>query len=193
MKDTTSQGYWNIAWDKRIKPDGIYRNCEKADILLKHLWNRPQYLSIEKLEIGCGPGTHILSLAQFAPNWGATWTGIDLSDVVVKCAVKQGLNAKVASIETYETNRKFGVFLLLDVLEHIKTPKIAAKKIKGFADDKYAVFGNVPLFYTEAEGFEIPVDFLYVRDFLSLCGCKKMWHEIYGVDGYPFMVFEGIN
>ena len=57
--------------------------------------------------------------------------------------------------------------------------------------EELTIFGNIPLYLSECEGNERPMDINVVNKFLFMCGCTHRWHEIYGLNGYPYMMFEG--
>jgi SAM-dependent methyltransferase len=167
-------------------------NQEKADILCRKLWERPHLAKMQKLEIGCGTGYHAASLARIYPQYYDTYTGIDLSETAVEKARSWGLKAEVANIFDYNPGRKFDAFLLLDTLEHIEDRDRVAEKIKELANRNYVLFANVPLYLID-RGFEYPINFHDVFNFVKKCGFHHFDHEIYGCYGFPYMFFEAVH
>ncbi|GAG64345.1 unnamed protein product, partial [marine sediment metagenome] len=149
------------------------------------------------LEIGCGTGIHAQYLASLYPCWRTMWTGIDLAESAIKRAQSFGLNAEVADIYTYESDKKFEVFLLLDSLEHLENHDLLAQQIKKLAAERYTIFGNVPLYASSAhkEGaIEVSLDINTISKFLLDAGCSgHLKQRIYGVNGHPYMIFQITN
>ena len=174
--------YWDTTWDGRIGKNGSIRmNGEKIKIVINSLRQRIEFIGREKFEIGCGTGT--------------MWTGIDLAESAVKQAKKFGLNAEVADIYEYTSDKKFQVFLMLESLEHHEHHDLLADKIRELASEKgYSIFGNIPLYSCdlhEEGGYERPMDIHILCAFLQNAGCKQFTHKVFGAYGYPYMMFQG--
>jgi len=185
--------FWDKTWDKRIKDDGIRHNIPKFNRLIKKLWEKYKFAPMEKLDIGCGPATHAILLAQYNPFWKDRWTGIDLSRRALSVPRSLGFNASHGSIFDFQSDKKFELFLFLDSLEHMQDHVALGKKIKELADDKYVVFGNVPLYLSDS-GEERVINVSIVGDFLKSAGCFVDFScEVYGVKGYPYANFEATN
>ncbi len=186
-----SKDYWEKTWRNRISRDKVTMNGEKFDFITSQLWQRTQYIGATKLDIGCGSGIHALRMKSLNPAWIKNWTGIDESKFAVDWGKSHGLNMICGDVITTEFDSKFDLFLLLDVLEHIKSHELLAIKMKGIAKDKFSVFGNIPLYRSKhSEDYEIEMDINVLAKFLKDLGCKKFWHDIYGIKGYPYMLFE---
>jgi len=187
--------HWDNQWKKRIISDArVKMNIPKFWKIRRELLKRPSFGRAEKLEIGCASGIHARIMAQDNPWWKERWTGIDLSEIAVNYAKKIGMNAIVADISTFKTDKRFNVFLLLDTLEHIKDRDAAAATIKSLGAKSYIIFGNIPLYtgkLAHESGCEWPVSPADVVDFLKKAGCtKSMWYYMYGMSACPYMLFE---
>ncbi len=188
--------YWDSQWHDRVKPNGnVVLNGDKFEYLKKALWERLEFIGKEKLEIGCGVGILASHMSTIYPCYKTMWTGIDLSEAAIKKAQSVGLNAEVADIYTYDPGRKFKVFFFMDSLEHLLNHELLGERIKLLADDKYIIFGNVPLYTSFHEGkYERPVDIDQLLKFLHYAGCYgKFWNKIYGIKARPYMLFEASN
>ena len=171
-------------------------NGEKFEILINALWKRIEFIGREKFEIGCGTGVHANYMSAYYPCWRTMWTGIDLAESAIAKAKSFGLNAEVADIYEYKTDKKFQVFLMLDSLEHHEHHDLLADKIRELADDKkgYTIFGNIPLYPCDLHlegGYERPMDIHILAEFLKNAGFKQFTHKVFGAFGYPYMMFQG--
>lgn len=189
--------YWDKVWEKRIKVDGVAMNIAKISRLIYELSQRDYLHKLKKLDIGCGTGIHALHLSLYGTEWEKNWTGIDLSHNAVEFAQKRGLNAVCGDIFTYDFNDNFQLFLLLDTLEHIQDHEGLAERILKISDNKlFHVFGNVPLWCGEnlrEIGVERPINNKIISDFMKQLRLKGYTVDIYGIHGYPFMIFEGYS
>lgn len=186
--------YWDLEWKRRAgdltkHPE---MNVEKLGKIFYELTKRLDYADMEKLDIGCGTGIHALHMGLMCSGWRKKWTGIDLSENAVRFAVSKGLNAICGDIFQYETDKRFGLFLLLDTFEHIFDDKRLAEKIKSLAEPSFSIFGNVPMYSAaHVETVERPIGIKQIVDFLFSCGMQGVNYEIYGAAGWPYCLFEG--
>ena len=196
--------YWDKTWGDRITDSGHARlNGKKLEYICNQLWKRPQYAKLKKLEVGCGLGFHAMRMGKLYSDWRENWTGIDLSDVAIDWAYKNGLNAlrqdflkidEEANNGSYLSFNKIQMFMFLDGLEHFEDLDGVAAKVKELADREFWIFGNVPLYRSEhTEEFERDMNIKVLHKFLMDCGCKKYNQHIYGIDGYPYMMFDATN
>ena len=187
--------YWEKEWRRREIPGGQLSNSGKARKIVDYLWTRPDFIRLNKLEIGCGLCMHINTLSFNCREWGENYTGVDESEYAVKVAHKRGMNAICTNFLDYNTDQRYSLFLFMDVLEHIQDHKAVAEKLKAIAGDEYHVFGNCPLYFTEHDNgcFERPFDISVLLAFFKMAGITSYWHEIYGIRGYPYMMFAGTN
>ena len=197
MNDIDTQSVaWDSHWTKRVLTDKVQRNVGKFNILLDALWHRNYYAPFEKLDIGCGPGSHALHLGQFNPYWIMKWTGVDLAESGIAKAKEGGLNAIQGNIYEMTFDKRFELFLLLDSLEHFEDHEALAEKVKELAADDYFIFGNCPLYHTDpgSNGYvEVPITAGSISRFLSNAGCPYQQETVYGVNGFPYIMFEASN
>jgi SAM-dependent methyltransferase len=187
--------YWDVQWADRIGVDGysVKGNKEKFEKIIKYLWSVPQYYKLDKLDVGCGPAHHAIAMDSFFKDFADSWTGIDLSEVAVKCARKHGLNAICADFLEYDFKRTYDIFFFWDSLEHFDNLSLVAKKLQGIRRDKIRICGNIPLFLSEIHnngGVEHPMDINKLQKFINSCGCTRIWYEVYGTHGFPFLLFD---
>jgi SAM-dependent methyltransferase len=178
--------YWNIQWADRIDVDGysVKGNKKKFEKIVDFLWSVPQYYRLNKLDVGCGPAHHAITITSFIKGFSETWTGIDLSDVAVTHARKYNLNAICGNFLEYDFKQTYDIFESLDLV---------ANKVKILTRDKVRICGNVPLFLSELHndgGVERSMDINILSDFINRCGCNKLWYEVYGTHGWPFLIFD---
>ena len=190
--------YWHRVWAERIQsPKVVKMNGPKADYLLDLLWQRRHLINMPKLEVGCGTGIHVTALRSVYPRWGKDYTGLDLAASAVAWGASHGLDLRCVDVLEFTPDKSYGLFLFLDCLEHIEQLDAVAARVKAWAWDKpYYVFGNVPLYRSAHEtdgGFEQQMDIDVVKKFVANCGCDKLWFHVYGIGGFPYLVFEGFG
>lgn len=188
--------YWNKEWKRR--DEGHYTKCNtgKFQFIQKTLKSRASYIApLETLEIGCGSCLHIKTLAFDHPEWKQNYIGIDLSETGIAIAKRWGINAEVASIYDFESDKKFELFLFFDSLEHLNDHNRVAAQIKKLAADRFCIMGNIPLYesHNDDSAYERKMDVTIVSRFLKKAGINKFAHIIYGVMGWPYMWFEAQN
>jgi SAM-dependent methyltransferase len=192
--------YWDKEWTRRIQDNGsVLMNTTKAEIIVNRLWAMPELIPLLKLEIGCGPAVHIARLQSRCAEWGRQYVGIDPSAVVVETA-KKHINAHHMSVfddalPLMFTEDKVQAVFFFDVLEHIEDHARVAAALKDVVDKEFYVLINVPLYRSELEkngGFERLVNIQDIGRFLNQLGdLKAMHHEVYGIDGYPYLWVQG--
>lgn len=190
--------HWDAQWANRTKTGKVEMNIGKLRVLLDELWKRPYLFRREKLDIGCGTGVHAYILSQYAPEaWNNHYTGIDLSQTAIDHARQVfGLNVVCGNIFDYESSKFFDVFLLLDSLEHFPDHNSLAEKIVQLGGRRhYTILGNVPLYLSgDDENIERPISLEDVRRFAAQAGCSpNIQYMEYGVNGYPYMLFEATS
>lgn len=102
----------------------LARTCEKyfLPFIEKHIQIIPDY---NVLEIGCGEGGNLLPFSKR----GCKVTGIDISDIRIEEAKQffeeEGLPGKFLcqDIFSFETNEKYDVIIIHDVIEHVPDKK----------------------------------------------------------------------
>jgi glycosyltransferase involved in cell wall biosynthesis len=189
--------FWSKHWEDRLVPDGgVMMNKGKANKILSHLAGRNDLAGMSKLDIGCGTGIHVQILSNTNPAWKERYLGVDLSESAIKFAVEAGLGAVCMDVVRLpDLPEPIELFLLLDTLEHIEDLTAVAWKIRRLGSRSgFTVFGNVPLYlsdHSKEGGFERPVDIEVVTKFLKQCGIHDFKHEVYDVNGFQYMMFEG--
>lgn len=186
--------YWDTEWRSRISGGSVKINVEKGGRIINELCKRPYYIDKEKLDVGCGPSYHARHMAGMMTGWIDKYTGIDLSPSVIERSRKAGLNVICGDIFGLTEEKKYDLFLFLDSLEHIKERDLLAEKVRKLAAKGFMIFGNIPLYLSlhevDGEKFENTMNFDKLVRFVNICGARNLWHEIYGVNGYPYMIFE---
>jgi hypothetical protein len=185
--------YWENTWETVLDPDNPRGwNIKKMSRLIKEMSLRPHYAKLKKLEIGCGPGAHADIMGEIYTNWNDNWMGVDVSTLAVEHAQSLGLDARVAAAEKFQTDERFELFILLDVLEHIQERYELAENIARLAEENFFIFGNIPLFGSKHPAYvEELLDGYKLGKFLRRAGCKHVWVHIWGANLNPFMMFEG--
>jgi len=200
--------FWDHHWSGRIKGESVEMNEGKMRHILRQLWKKPYLIPLRKLEVGCGTGIHIYYLSQLCEEWKRQYVGVDLSPTTIGFARKSGLQAFCGDItkgiETVsdpltgakpEIMQDFQFFLFLDVLEHIPDHEAVAKKVRELASkDGFHIFGNIPLYRSAHEkngGYEREMNIEELEKFMRACGIEKYEHNVYGINGWPYMTFEG--
>ena len=86
---------------------------------------------LEVLDIGCGTGGNLDFLkSQFNAN--INWQACEPNAWACQYAQSRGIQTELSSIEGYETNKRFDIVLLIDVIYHRNiTPIDTLKKIRG--------------------------------------------------------------
>jgi len=185
--------YWDKEWSDRDQ--GRYTKCNggKFKFIQEQLKSRAAHIApLETLEIGCGSGLHIKTLAFDQPAWAANYTGLDMSEGAVHIAKRWGLNVEVGSIYDFKSDKKFELFLFLDVLEHIGDYEKLSKQIKKLAANKFCIIGNVPLYLSHSDdgAYERKMNVAILAEFLNMVGFNQFAHIVYGINGWPYMWFE---
>ena len=191
--------YWDKTWAGRIRPGttgGVMVNGEKFQTIVKELWRRVEFINCDKFEIGCGTGIHAQYMAALYPCWRTMWTGIDLAESAVAKAKSFGMNAEVANIYEYKSDKKYDLFIMLDTLEHFEFHDLLGAKIKELAKEEYCIFGNYPMYTStlhEQGGYERSMGVADLVEFLKFAGFKTFNYRIFGSYGYPYMMFQAWN
>ena len=187
--------YWDDQWIQRDNgPYTISGNRGKRKIIIDQLWKRRDYIDRSKLEIGCGLCHHAALMGRLNPEWVKKYEGVEPS-VEAERRVKEYYGFKVhpVCVEDLVTDKKYGLFLFLDSLEHVENLEKTASKIAELSEPHAIMFGNIPLYHSqhpEQGGFERLMDINVMVNFAKDCGFEKLWHHVYGVNGYPYMLWE---
>lgn len=126
-------GFTNYEEDKQASKSYL-------EFLLKKIQNSTAERLQTLLDIGAANG-YFVELATFN---GYVAKGIEVSQSAVLWANNLGRNVSCSSIEDFVTDEKFDVITLLDVLEHLESPKIAIQKISSMLNNAGLLVINVP-------------------------------------------------
>ena len=96
----------------------------------------------EVLEIGVG-GCECTLAAQ---EMGFNVLGIDIAEANVIQARKYGLNAEVCDFMNFESDRKWDIIILGDVIEHVSDPVRAMEKVVELLNDGGVIWISTPNF-----------------------------------------------
>ncbi len=120
----------------------------------KHWWHiskREAILSCAKkfakksdyvLEIGAGSGSLLSALAPFGKP-----VAVDMSEAaIVACQSKGIKETYLAKFEDFTTDKKFGVIIAADIIEHIENDREAIAKIKNLLEPGGICIIHVPAF-----------------------------------------------
>jgi len=188
----SDKSYWDQTWKDRTG-DTVKMNAGKFMHLIDVLWSKPHFAIKNKLDVGCGTGIHAHFLSLFNPLWKTRWTGIDLAESAIAKAKTFGLEAHVSDLLDYKTEKRFNLFLFLDVLEHIEDHEAIGKKIKDLASDNYTIYGNCPLYLSDNDHERI-INVNTIARFLAAAGCNGgLKPVVYGINGFPYITFEATS
>ena len=144
--------------------------------------------SLEKecniLDIGCGDG----KIAGELVKMGHKVAGIDISEKAIAEAKIKGVDARVSQIEEFETDKKYDLVIMTDILEHLFEPLEVLKKSKGWLTEDGKIVMNFPNHFDLRNRFRLflghsavhwdhkelkPWEYQHIR-FLTLNEIRKM-------------------
>ena len=96
----------------------------------------------ELFEIGIGGSECLLVAQEMAINA----FGIDISAGNVVKAQKYGLNAELHDFVEFETDKKWDILILGDVIEHVSDPVLAMEKVSNLLKDDGVLWMSTPNF-----------------------------------------------
>lgn len=132
--DVTLDGYMDYDLDKEVTKM-TYQNY--LTVLEKYL-NKQSGISM--FEVGCATGFFM----DLARQKGWQTEGIDISEYAVKKAREKGLLASVAILENYQTDKKFDVVAMQDVIEHVKDPIDLIRRAKSLLTENGLLLITTP-------------------------------------------------
>lgn len=98
------------------------------------------------LEVGCGSGGILIPFTEF----GADVVGIDFDDTYMDAGRKRGLNLVDRSVYEFQSDKKFDLIILKDVIEHLPSLDLVLQKLKSLLNETGKIYVQVPTF----EGLE---------------------------------------
>jgi len=110
--------------------------------LAKILWLAKEKLKKECdiLDVGCGDG----KIGGELVNMGHHVDGVDVSEKGINSAREKGINAQLSQIEEFETDKKYDLIIMTDILEHLFEPLEILKKTKNWLKDDGKIVMNFP-------------------------------------------------
>jgi SAM-dependent methyltransferase len=94
------------------------------------------------LDVGCGDGLFFDSLARFGEVWG-----VESDESLVPADSRHRARIHLGSFDsTFEPRRRFGLVLMLDVLEHLPDPVAALRKAGDLLEPGGRILITVPAF-----------------------------------------------
>ena len=108
-----------------------------------------QRKSVQLLELGCGDGRFLASLADLKH---VEAMGIDLSDVSIARARALGLKVRLAAIsDVFGSNERFDTIVMTHVLEHVESPLSVIENCKRLLHQGGEIMFSVPYSPTSRE------------------------------------------
>lgn len=126
------------------------------DLYARHWWWRARELMLRReieghqpaagwgsvLDVGCGDGLFFDWLAHFGEVWG-----VESDEALVPASSRHRGRIHVGPFDsTFEPGRRFGLVLMLDVLEHLPDPVAALRKAGALLQPGGRVLVTVPAF-----------------------------------------------
>ena len=134
-RKTASSEYWNEKLDYiRSSRENLW-NRDYMEFLIQKVWNIRHAVNI--IDFGCGNGYLAGLMLPFLPK-GSTYTGIDISDVLIRDAKSTYLTAKNSvrfqceNIYKYKSDQKYDIVICQTFLRELPDPKMALKKMVSF-------------------------------------------------------------
>src|SRR4030095_14631468 len=114
-----------------------------------------QRKSVHLLELGCGDGQFLASLADLKHVQAM---GIDLSDTNIARARALGLKARLAAInDVFGSNERFDMIVMTHVLEHVESPLFVIECCKRLLHHGGEIMFSVPYSPTSREYLRLDV------------------------------------
>lgn len=131
LSDDKAFNYEKHVWGTTVNRNGYDFPRLKFDYLVQSISSSHKNV----LEIGCGAGKFLFSLAELFPE--KEYTGVDISSAAIEKARKINRSNKINFIEGNAENlhfneNAFDVIIILDVLEHLNDPQKLIDDCYGF-------------------------------------------------------------
>jgi SAM-dependent methyltransferase len=126
------------------------------------------------LDIGCGDGLFFEELSRFAPFV----EGVESDEGIVSASSRWRDRIHVRRFdETFDTGRRYGLALMLDVLEHLPNPEAALRHALNLLEPDGRIVISVPAFnllWTSHDEYNHHVTRYTRRSFARLAGAARM-------------------
>ncbi len=134
MGDVTLDGYIDYDLDKEVTKKSY---LDYLDVLGKYINKQG---SVNMFEVGCATGFFM----DLARQRGWQTEGIDISEYAVKKAQEKGLAATTATLESYQSAKKFDVIVMQDLIEHVKDPVDVINRAKNLLAENGLLLFTTP-------------------------------------------------
>jgi len=134
-RKTASAEYWNDKLEYIRSSRTELWNKDYMEFLIQKVWKIDKAVNI--IDFGCGNGYLAELMLPYLPK-GSTYTGIDVSDVLIRDAKSTFLGSKYIvrffceNIYEYKSDRKYDVVICQTFLRELPEPKKALKKMVSF-------------------------------------------------------------
>jgi SAM-dependent methyltransferase len=125
------------------------------------------------LDVGCGDGLFFNQLARLTPFF----EGVEADPALVRAENPWRHRIHVGPFESYEPGRRYGLVLMLDVLEHLTSPSTALKHALSLLEPGGRIVITVPAFlslWTSHDDFNQHVTRFTRRSFNHLASAASM-------------------
>lgn len=132
--DVTLDGYIDYDLDKEVTK----KTYVDFVLTLEKFLDKQNEKSM--FEVGCATGFFM----DLARQRGWQTEGIDISEFAVSKAREKGLVATAGVLESYQTNKKFSVVAMQDLIEHVKDPVDIVNRAKNLLSENGLLFITTP-------------------------------------------------
>lgn len=132
--DVTLDGYIDYDLDKEVTKKTY---LDYLDVIGKYIQKQAQ---INMFEVGCATGFFM----DLARQRGWETGGIDISEYAIKKAREKGLAASATTLESYQSEKKFDVIVMQDLIEHVKDPVDVINRAKNLLAENGLLLFTTP-------------------------------------------------
>lgn len=136
-------GYLNYEQEERLRIKNFERWLRDAE------WMLPESNTINALDVGCAAG-YCLDVMQLK-GWNAE--GLELDEEVYAGLINAGKKVHRVQIKECQTNKKYQVITLFDVIEHIPEIDLALTKLSDLLDDNGIIVMVTPNYESKQRKF----------------------------------------
>ena len=134
-RKTASAEYWNEKLDYIRSSREYLWNRDYMEFLIQKVWKIDKSVNI--IDFGCGNGYLAGLMLPYLPK-ESTYTGVDISDVLIRDAKSTYLSCKnfvrfsCENIYSYKSDKKYDIVICQTFLRELPEPKKALKKMVSF-------------------------------------------------------------